>query len=750
MNARLLNVLCTSLTAALFALPISSATAQTPNTPPGLMALGDVQRGQLLYRTTEPGRYVPAPLVATEIDIGVSGIVARATVKQYFVNPTKDWLEGRYVFPLPENAAVNRMKMVIGERVIEAKIAERIAARRAYETAKKSGRRAALVEQHRPNIFSNNVANIPPGGRIAVELHYVQRLSYDSGKFSLRFPLVVAPRFDPAGGVRHLVKQPVPENGDGMPAPLRVALPPVIAPVHNAEKAPPLNPVTLNVTLDAGMALTSVASATHKIGVTKTGTGKRRVTLNAKTVPADRDFTLHWAPKLTAKPLVAAFRETVGKDVFVTALVMPPAPQDTARPTRPRDIVFILDRSGSMGGVSIRAARSALDTAIDRLGPQDRFNLIRFSNETDSLFEGAMPATDTNRLFAKMYLRDTRADGGTVMRPALHAALNDKAENGRLRQVVFVTDGAVSNETQLFRDIHQRLDNSRLFTIGIGSASNSYFMRKAAEAGRGTFVYIPDAAQVKSGMTSMLEKLERPAVTGISYAWANDSATQSLHESFPAAVPDLYYGEPVVLVSRLPAAALDRNDILTLSAGNWKSDLRLADARPAKGIGTLWARDKITALSDSLRDGAPKPAVRAAITKIGLTHSLVTRYTSLLATEKTVSRPAGAPLITGDAPVNLPHGWRFGATMGSGKSGGPGAHPGKAMLKRSATPPKPRALDSAGAELKFPVAMKSVNLPAGATPFLVHLAIGLGLLMIAAVVFVVAVPSRRSSLRRTA
>ena len=332
MNARLLNVLCTSLTAALFALPISSATARAADTtPPALMALGDVQRGQLLFRTTEPGRYVPAPLVATEIDIGVSGIVARATVKQYFVNPTKDWLEGRYVFPLPENAAVNRMKMVIGERVIEAKIAERIAARRAYEAAKKSGRRASLVEQHRPNIFSNNVANIPPGGRIAVELHYVQRLSYDSRKFSLRFPLVVAPRFDPAGGIRHLVKQPVPENGDGMPATLRVALPPVIVPVHNTEHAPPLNPVTLNVTLDAGMALTSVASATHKIGVTKTGTGKRRVTLNAKTVPADRDFTLVWTPKLTAEPLVAAFRETIGEDVFVTALVMPPAAPVTTK-----------------------------------------------------------------------------------------------------------------------------------------------------------------------------------------------------------------------------------------------------------------------------------------------------------------------------------------------------------------------------------------------------------------------------------
>jgi Ca-activated chloride channel homolog len=756
MNARYSTAIRRLLPLLLVALPGSVLHAQTvqavQHAAPELMSLGDVQRGQLLFRTTEHGRYAPAPLVATEVDIDVSGIVARATVKQYFVNPTKKWLEGRYVFPLPENAAVNHMKMVIGERVIEAKIAERSAARRAYEAARKSGRRAALVEQHRPNIFSNNVANIPPGGRIAVQLHYVQRLGYDSGKFSLRFPLVVAPRFDPAGGVRHLVKQPVPDNGDGMPAPLRAALPPVVVPVHNTEQAPPLNPVALTVTLAAGMALNDAQSVSHKVDIANTGTGKRRVTLTGKTVPADRDFTLHWTPALAAEPLVAAFRETVGSHVFVTALVMPPAPQSTVRRTRSRDIVFILDRSGSMGGVSIRAARAALDTAIDRLGPQDRFNLIRFSNETDSLFDQAMQASDTNRLFAKLYLRDTRAGGGTVMRPALHAALRGHsddggAEEGRLRQIVFVTDGAVANETELFRDIRSRLGDSRLFTIGIGSAPNSYFMRKAAEAGRGAFVYIPDVAKVKTHMTSLFDKLERPALTGISYAWAggNDPSAPPHHESFPAAIPDLYVGDPVILVSRLESAVVDENAVLTLRAGNWKTDLRLGDARPAKGIATLWARDKIMALSDSLRDGAPAPAVKAAITRIGLAHSLVTRHTSLLATEKTVSRPQGAPLVSGDAPVNLPHGWRFDTTLGKGAAVGSR----KAQLKRSAAPPR-APKDMSGKRVKFALATRPVTLPAGATPFFVHLAIGIGLLLMAAVVFVVAVPSRRLSGRRPA
>ena len=693
--------------AALLLILPATAAAQSA----ALMTLDDVQRGQLLFRTVDAGRYAPAPLVATEVDIAVGGIVARTVVRQHFVNPTQEWLEGRYVFPLPENAAVNRMTLTVGDRVIEAKIAERRAARKAYEAAKTQGRRAALVQQHRPNIFSNEVANIPPGGRIAVELHYLQQLRFDQGKFSLRFPLVVAPRFDPASRTRHLVSQtPTPET----PA----DAPPVVAPVRDPNSEPASNPVALTVTLDAGMSLTSVASPSHALAVENTGDGKRRIALADKAVPADRDFVLDWTPRLGPEPFTAFFRERVGDHVHVLAMIMPPAGSEVPAEPDPRDIVFILDRSGSMGGDSIRAARAALDTAIDRLGDSDRFNLIRFSDVTDSLFEEERAAEPANRMFAKLYLRSTDASGGTMMQPALHKALPaspDRGETNRLRQVVFVTDGAVSNETGLFRDIRARLGASRLFTVGIGSAPNSYFMRKAAEAGRGSFVYIGDIKQVGAKMSGLFEKLERPAMTGLAHGWQGAGDTVVSAESFPSAIPDLYMGEPVVLVSRLPADALDGGASLTLTAGNWTRQLALAEATPVSGIATLWARAKIMALMDSRHEGAPEAAVKAAVTRVGLTHSLVTRYTSLLAVEKTVSRPGGAPVLSGDVPLNLPHGWKFDKVFGD-------------KLKKRAS------LSGAVRPVLASAAGPSVTLPQGATPFVVHLAAGIGLLAMALLV----------------
>lgn len=727
-----------SLAAALSAPARAQSNAQETSNSPPAMRLSDVERGQLLFLTTEPGRYAPAPLIGTEVNIDVSGPIARTTVRQHFANPTGDWLEGRYVFPLPDRSAVDRMTMTVGNRTIEAKIAEREEARRTYEAAKQDGRRAALVEQHRPNVFSNDVANIPPGGRITVELHYLQTLDYDAGGFALRFPLVVAPRFDPNAGPKLVSHDPDAPTPTG---PTRPQESPRLIPVHDSEHNPALNPVTLQVSVDAGVEIGRIASASHEIVVDSPTAETRVVRLKDAAVPADRDFVLEWSPALGAMPRIAAFRERTADAVYALAMILPPANDIAADAPAPRDVVFILDRSGSMGGRSIRAARGALQAALDRLSPADRFNLIRFSDETDALFDADRPADRGNLLTARAFLNATDATGGTVIRPALMRALSRKSADRRerLRQVVFLTDGAVSNETELFGAISGRLGASRLFTVGIGSAPNSWFMRKAAEAGRGSFVHIGDLDRVEPEMAKLFAKLERPATVGLEARWKKSDSTAQAADSYPRTVPDLYFVEPVVVVSRLPLSALADGAALTLDAKDWRAKVPLKDAAEAEGIGTLWARARIEELTDAMAHGTPETEIKPEVTRLALAHHLLSSYTSLVAVEQEASRPEDAPLVTGDAPINLPAGWRYDTTMG-GSGSAADAAPGSLRLKRSAAPPPAPA--GAAQEASLRTQTVAVDLPRGATPMALHLIAGIGLLLMS-LMLVVALRVRR-------
>lgn len=700
------------------------ATAQTaaqPSPPPAptqLMTLDEVGRGELLLRTETAGAYLPAPIVATDVEMTVNGPVASVTVRQQFHNPTDVWLEGKYVFPLPDNAAVQAMTLEVDDRRIEARIREREAARREFNAAKAAGKRAALVEQHRPNIFSNEVANIPPGKSVAVELRYLQDIPFDDGAFRLRFPLVVAPRYRPEPGLRPMTSSPglrsEDQRADASRAPDTLPTSPIWPPVLGK-----INPVSLTVALDAGATLASVASPSHKLDIERSGTGKRRIGLSDRAIAADRDFLLEWRPAPTAEPVPVLYREIVDGETYLFVHVLPPETR-TDRPRPPRDAVFILDRSGSMGGTSIEQARAALTLALGRLTPDDRFNVIRFSDRMDVLADTLVPASGDAIGFAMRYVRATEAAGGTEMRPALQTALRYPPDPARLRQIVFITDGAVGNEAQLFRDISGGLNGARLFTVGIGSAPNGYFMRKAAEAGRGAFVYISDLDQVADRTAALFRKLERPALTNIEPNWSLGGGLDPTVDTYPGRIPDLYAGAPVRLMARIPTADLSG---MTLSltgkhigdgseTASWQRTLTLADARPASGIAALWARARIEGLTDSLREGAKPAAVHAEITETALRHHLVSRYTSLVAVEQVVSRPAGAPSVARDVPRNLPHGWTLPQSL-------------KQQLRASPPP----AAGPTPASARTRVIGNGVHLPQGATPATLHILIGLAALI---------------------
>ena len=447
----------------------------------------------LFFKLGADGQALQAPTLRSDVSITVSGMIARVRLRQHFYNPSDLWLEGTYIFPLPERSAVDRLIMEIGGRRVEGKIMEKAEAKKAYDAAASSGRRASLLSAKRPNVFASAVANIPPGEEIVIEIEYQDAALYDHGRFSYRFPMVVAPRYSPP--------LPVTAQADTHASPTLMAKSAaargadLFGPVRDPQAAS-ANRLSLTVLLDSGLPLQEVRSLYHDVSIESQGTNRQVVNL----------ARVEWQPKLGTDPEAAIFAEEIDGSSHVMVMLLPPqtrqAPEGAGEgvPIKgaPRDVIFVIDTSGSMSGPSMEQAKDAVLLALQRLQPDDRFNIIRFSGTTGMLFQAAEPATAANVAEGWHYVQNLEANGGTEMAPALALALRpNAAEDGaRLRQVVFVTDGAVSNESQLFRDITAQLGSSRLFTVGIGSAPNSYFMRKAAEVGRGSFIYIGEIAEV--------------------------------------------------------------------------------------------------------------------------------------------------------------------------------------------------------------------------------------------------------------
>ncbi|MBX3488752.1 MAG: marine proteobacterial sortase target protein [Parvibaculum sp.] len=639
---------------------VSFAQHQARADSAGLVRMADVESGALLLNSTEPGKYVPAPLLATDVQIDVTGPLARARVTQHFINPGDGWVEGKYVFPLPENSAVDTLKMVIGTRVIEGQIKEKQEARQIYEEARADGRRASLVEQQRPNVFTNSVANIGPRETIVVQIEYQQTVRQDGDAFSLRFPMVVAPRYVPMSATPQLVDFKPGEGGWGeiLPpeAPLDLEQPPVLHPDMGK-----INPVSLAISLDAGFALGTVESAHHEISLTRDGARKAKLTLAQELTPANKDFELVWKPAAASAPAAALFRERVGDEDYILVMLTPPAGQ-TLPKAKPREIILVIDNSGSMSGPSMVQAKQSLLWALDRLTPDDTFNVIRFDHTMTVLFPQAVAAHGENLDVARRYVRGLSAQGGTEMLPALKASLIDPNanDNSRLRQIVFLTDGAIYNERELFTEITNNLGRSRIFTVGIGSAPNSYFMARAAEAGRGTFTHIGKETQVAERMSVLFDKLQHPVMTDIAASWPDGRNTQS----WPNPVPDLYKGEPIVLSARMPNAEGTLTLKGQLAGAPWEIRLPLDAGETRPGIGKLWARRKIEQLEADARIEGDWQKHDGDILKTALGHHIVSRLTSLVAVDVTPARPDGAPLTSRDMPVNLPEGWDYEKVFG--------------------------------------------------------------------------------------
>lgn len=572
----------------------------------------------------------------TSVDFRIRGLLAEVRVRQRYVNDSGEWLEGRYLLPLPGDAAVGSLKLQVGDRIIEGEIREKEEAQAVYEAAAAQGQVASLVEQRRPNLFSTAVANIGPGEAVEIEIGYWQAVGFQDGAFSIALPLTLVPPYQPGSHNERLARLDQPISG-------REA---AINAIDLGEAFEPT--VAIQVDLDAGLPLASVTSPTHAIEVERADRGYR-ARLAGLVEASDRHFELRWAPRAADVPQTSLFAETIdGEHYLMMTLIPPTVPVEPV----PRELVLVIDNSGSMQGESMTQAVAALDRALSRLRSSDRFNVIRFDDTTEQVFPQSVPADAGNVALARRFVQALQANGGTELMPALELAFSATPVPGYLRQVVLMTDAGVGNEQELLQAIETRRGDARLFAVGIGSAPNEHFLRRAVEIGRGSQVLVRDTAEVDVRTDALLAKLDQPALRDLDLHWPAGA------EVYPEHLPDLYMGEPLQIVAKLPDL---RGEVAATGQRRheaWRLRVPLIGAENAdgRGVARLWARARITSLEDQLRRGADENWVRTQTLGIALRHGLVSRYTSLVAVDKTPVRPADADLAAAGFANAVPAG----------------------------------------------------------------------------------------------
>ena len=557
-----------------------------------------------------PGGRWEAPTLATEYHSDVRGLLVETTVVQRFSNPTGDWLEGRYTLPLPDDAAVHGLRLRIGDRLIEGEVRLRQEARVEYEAAKLEGKRSALVENQQGNLFRTRVAHVGPGETVEVELRLSHLVRFEHGRFTLTLPLTLVPRYGEA------------PNLDGAFSLLETSAETGAAPL-----------VTVDLQIDPGVPCSDPYSPSHQLRLDHNA-GRYLLSTGSEAVAADRDLVVNWEPLPGSSPTAALFAEQSADSAYALLMVVPPSQPG---PRLARELILIVDTSGSMEGVSIRAAQASARLALGGLAPQDTFNLVRFSSDHQVLFEQSQSPSPARLAQAIGFIESFRANGGTEMAPALAATFELPVDPGRVRQVVFVTDGAVSNEDRISAQVGRDAGAARLFAVGIGSAPNAHFLRKAAELGRGSALMVRDPADAQARMGELLEQLDSPLLTRLSIV--SDSELQTL----PQVLPDLYAGQPLMLLIRSKELRGKLRVEGDSQGAAWSKSLALS-LRNDSGVGRLYGRRLIDSLEDQIRLGGETVELKTEIEKTALAFGLASRYTSFVAVERTPVRETDSAL----------------------------------------------------------------------------------------------------------
>lgn len=597
--------------------------------------------------TNEPR--VVLPLKKTEVHIDVTAGIARTEVVQRFHNDLDRPLEAVYIFPLPSEAAVEDFEIRLDDRVIKSVVQEREQAKATYEQAKAEGKKAALFEQERPNIFTTSVANLLPGESVDICFTYVEKLRFRKDRYDITFPMVVGTRYIPfkfdAAGIRH-----------GTVADAARLKPPVLHPNMD-----PGHRLSIDVALN-GLPVKTITSTTHAIDVQENEDDHFSIKLSRKAVVPNSEFSIAVHLRRNEAPSVS-FVQSASDEAYGLLSVFPPIGKERKHKPQPKDVIFLIDTSGSMSGASIAQARSGLKRCLDILHPEDRFSIVRFSSDFTAFSPALRDATPDKLADAREYIAGLDSGGGTEMQPALEYVLSLLPdEESRMPLVIFLTDGDVGNEDSLINLLTHKLGDTRLFTFGIGSAPNEFLMHRMAEAGRGQSRFIRSHEDVGEVMGDFFKTLEAPVLTDVAVHWEGASV-----HCYPERCPDIFYGRPLQLVARSPGGFSGRVRITGLIDGEEQEyfiDIGGHTGGQHSAIDKLYGRMQVKDLMVKLMQ-TDEPDCRGeleqAILKVALQHQLVTKFTSRIAVEERVVVENG-DLVSVKVPVAAPKGWQMYAT----------------------------------------------------------------------------------------
>jgi Ca-activated chloride channel family protein len=600
-------------------------------------------------------KFLALPLQRTKFDTVVIGTVAETEVVQVFANPFDTPIEAVYVFPLHERAAVDDYHLTIGDRTIRGQMKTREDARDTYEQAKQDGRAAGLLEQERPNVFTQSVANIPPGAVIEVSMHVVAPLEQEHGRYSLVLPTVVGPRFIP--------------GASQVPDASRIT-PPMMPEGYTA-----CADLDVTVAIESGLRPRGLRSQYHDVDIHREAdVAFVELDLEAGPVLANRDFVLSWElGSNQPQAAIVAQPSPDGAGGYFTLTVQPPrvVPDEQAMP---RELVFVLDTSGSMNGLPLDTSKQLMRHALADLRPDDMFNVLRFDELASGLSSTMLPATPGNIEKGIAYVDQLSGGGGTHMLAGIEAALELPRERDRMRMVLFLTDGFIGNEAEIFALLERDIADARLFSLGVGSSVNRYLLDGMARVGRGTVTYAGNEQSMESVVERFYERIETPVLTDIEIDWQGASVAEVL----PGRIPDLFAGQPLTVFGRYEGQP--RGEIIVRGEVNGKQvelpvTFDIATADDVAGVSSIWARNKVDELLGYPMLTTPYEvgsATREAVVELALQYRIMTDYTSFVAVdEQRIVAPNGE-IRTVVQPLPIPAGTtheNFGEAYGVGGLG---------------------------------------------------------------------------------